>query len=69
MEINMEANIVKLSNRETEVCNLMLSGKSTTNIAQVLNIKCNTVSTIKKSIFFKTNTTNIIELYEIYKQA
>ena len=47
----MEANIVKLSNRETEVCNLMLSGKSTTKISQVLNIKCNTVSTIKKSIF------------------
>jgi DNA-binding CsgD family transcriptional regulator len=69
MEINMEANIVKLSNRETEVCNLLLSGNSTTQIAQVLNIKCNTVSTIKKSIFFKTNTTNIIELYEIYKQA
>jgi len=69
MEINMEANVVKLSNRETEVCNLMLSGKSTTKISQVLNIKCNTVSTIKKSIFFKTNTTNIIELYEIYKQA
>ena len=36
-------------------------------IAELLNIKCNTVSTIKKSIFNKTNTSNLIELYEVYK--
>ena len=65
----MEPNIVKLSNRETEVCNLLLSGSSTTKIAHELNIKCNTVSTIKKSIFFKTKTNNLIELYEVFKQA
>ena len=65
----MEPNTIKLSNRETEVCNLLLTGNTTTKIAQVLNIKCNTVSTIKKSIFYKTKATNIIELYEIYKQA
>jgi len=60
---------LKLSTRETEVCNLLLMGNSTTKIAEVLKIKCNTVSTIKKSIFFKTKTTNLIELYEVYKQA
>jgi len=60
---------IKLSSRETEVCNLLLTGNSTTKISELLKIKCNTVSTIKKSIFFKTKTTNLIELYEVYKQA
>jgi DNA-binding NarL/FixJ family response regulator len=63
------ANIIKLSNRENQVCNLLISGTTTSGIAKVLNIKCNTVSTIKKSIYYKTKATNIIELYEIYKQA
>ena len=63
----MDSNIVKLSKREIEVCNLLLTGNCTNKIAELLNIKCNTVSTIKKSIFNKTKTTNLIELYEIYK--
>lgn len=60
---------LKLSNREIQVCNLLIIGSSTTDIAKILNLKCNTVSTIKKSIFKKTNTINLIELYELYKQA
>ena len=63
------ASIIKLSKRENQVCNLLISGTTTSGIAKVLNIKCNTVSTIKKSIYYKTKATNIIELYEIYKQA
>ncbi|NBT08527.1 MAG: hypothetical protein EBS98_06975 [Chitinophagia bacterium] len=69
MEILMSIEPIKLSSRETEVCNLLLTGNSTTKISELLKIKCNTVSTIKKSIFFKTKTTNLIELYEVYKQA
>jgi DNA-binding CsgD family transcriptional regulator len=69
MEIVIDSNTIKLSTRETEVCNLLLTGNSTTKISELLKIKCNTVSTIKKSIFFKTKTTNLIELYEVYKQA
>ena len=69
MKIDMDSNIVKLSKREIEVCNLLLTGNCTNKIAELLNIKCNTVSTIKKSIFFKTKTANLIELYEVYKQA
>lgn len=65
----MSIDPIKLSTRETEVCDLLLTGNSTTKIAEALKIKCNTVSTIKKSIFFKTKTTNLIELYEVYKQA
>ena len=49
----MNAVELKLSNREIQVCNLLIIGSSTTDIAKVLNLKCNTVSTIKKSIFKK----------------
>jgi DNA-binding NarL/FixJ family response regulator len=69
MEITMSTDRIKLSSREIEVCNLLLTGNCTNKIAELLSIKCNTVSTIKKSIFFKTKTTNLIELYEVYKQA
>lgn len=69
MEITMSTDRIKLSSRETEVCNLLLTGNCTNKIAELLNIKCNTVSTIKKSIFNKTKTANLIELYEVYKQA
>jgi DNA-binding CsgD family transcriptional regulator len=63
----MSIELLKLSVREMEVCNLLLAGNSTNKIAEVLNIKCNTVSTFKKLIFIKTNTKNLIELYEVYK--
>ena len=65
----MDTGTIKLSKRENEVCNLLLTGNCTNKIAELLNIKCNTVSTIKKSIFYKTKTNNLIELYEVYKQA
>ena len=65
----MSVDPIKLSARETEVCNLLLAGNSTNKIAEVLNIKCNTVSTFKRLIFIKTNTKNLIELYEVYKHA
>lgn len=67
MEITMDTSTIKLSKREIEVCNLLLTGNCTNKIAELLNIKCNTVSTIKKSIFNKTKTSNLIELYEVYK--
>jgi DNA-binding NarL/FixJ family response regulator len=67
MEFTMDSNMIKLSKREIEVCNLLLTGNCTNKIAELLNIKCNTVSTIKKSIFNKTKTANLIELYEVYK--
>jgi DNA-binding CsgD family transcriptional regulator len=65
----MSIELIKLSVREMEVCNLLLAGNSTNKIAEVLNIKCNTVSTFKKLIFKKTNTNNLIELYEVCKHA
>jgi DNA-binding CsgD family transcriptional regulator len=65
----MSIELLKLSVREMEVCNLLLAGNSTNKIAEVLNIKCNTVSTYKRLIFKKTNTNNLIQLYEVYKYA
>jgi DNA-binding NarL/FixJ family response regulator len=65
----MKTAVIKLSNRENDVCNLLIIGNSTTEIAKALNLKCNTVSTIKKSIFNKTKTSNLIELYEYVKEA
>jgi DNA-binding CsgD family transcriptional regulator len=65
----MSIELLKLSVRETEVCNLLLAGNSTNKIAEVLNIKCNTVSTYKRLIFKKTNTNNLIQLYEVYKYS
>lgn len=67
MELTKDSNLIKLSRRENEVCSLLLIGNCTNEIADMLNIKCNTVSTIKKSIFKKTKTKNLIELYEVYK--
>ena len=38
MENLKVANIIKLSNRENQVCNLLISGTTTSGIAKVLNI-------------------------------
>jgi two-component system invasion response regulator UvrY len=55
----------KLSQREFEVANLIIRGKKTKEIAAELNIKSNTVSTIKKSIFYKLNISTVIDLFNL----
>ncbi len=57
--------IYKLSKREIDVTLLILDGKRTLDIAEGLRIKSNTVSTIKKNIFYKTGVKTIIDLYKI----
>ena len=69
MRLNINSITNKLSKREKEVCYLLLNGNKTNEIAKVLNIKSNTVSTIKKTIYTKNNVSNIIQLYEIYNKA
>lgn len=56
-----------LSNREIEVANLMIKGMSTTEIAQALNIRLNTVSTYKAHIYQKLDVSNVVELIEKMK--
>jgi DNA-binding NarL/FixJ family response regulator len=54
-----------LSPREYEVAMLMVKGYSTKNISEKLNIVSTTISTYKKRIFEKTNSSNIIDIAKI----
>jgi two-component system invasion response regulator UvrY len=54
-----------LAPRELEVLHYVLKGIGTKEIAELLNLKMNTVSTIKTRIYDKTNAGNIKELMEL----
>lgn len=56
-----------LAKREREVFLLLVSGQSTTQIAIEFGLKSNTISTIKRNIFFKLKISTVIEAYEISK--
>lgn len=51
-----------LSQRERVVMNQVVQGKSTKEIAFLLNVKCNTISTYKKRIYRKMNVSDTFEL-------
>ena len=57
----------KLSPREKEVAFHIIEGTSTNSIAQILAIKPNTVSTIKKSIFTKLAVDSEVGLYKVLR--
>jgi len=54
-----------LSPRELEILHYLLKGKSNNEVAKALNLKWNTISTVKARIFEKTQTNNLIELKEL----
>lgn len=54
-----------LSARELEVLHYLLKGQGTKFISDVLNLRMNTISTMKKRIFEKTNTENLKSLTEL----
>lgn len=54
-----------LAPRELEILHYVLKGMGTKEIAETLNLKMNTVSTIKTRIYEKTNAGNIKELMEL----
>lgn len=54
-----------LAPRELEILHYLLKGMGTKEIAETINLKMNTVSTIKTRIFEKTNAGNIRELMEL----
>ncbi|MBK5270877.1 MAG: response regulator transcription factor [Bacteroidia bacterium] len=58
----------KLSVKEFEVCTRLITGKSVTDISQILNISTSTVGTHKARIFEKLNVKNLVELFEIAKE-
>ena len=55
----------ELTHRELEVLHYLLKGMGTNDIANTLNLKWNTISTVKNRIFEKTNTSNAMELKEL----
>ncbi len=55
----------KLAPRELEILHYILKGIGTKEISETLNLKMNTVSTIKNRIYEKTNAGNIKELMEL----
>ena len=61
--------IDKLTKREIEISSLILEGETTTAIAKKLGIKANTVSTIKRTIFFKLGIHSEIALYKAMKEG
>src|SRR6201996_4760016 len=54
-----------LAPRELEILHYVLKGLGTKEIAETLNVKMNTVSTVKNRIFEKTLTSNLKELIEL----
>ena len=67
--INKVDLIAHLANREREVFDCIVVGMRTKEIGDKLNIKANTVSTIKKVIFKKLNVTSNIELFKIAQEC
>lgn len=53
---------VTLSQRETEVMNLLALGKGTTEIAHQLNLGFSTISTYRNRIFEKLRVSNIVDM-------
>jgi DNA-binding NarL/FixJ family response regulator len=56
----------KLSKREQEVVKYLISGAKTSKIARDLGVKANTISTMKRNIFFKLKVNSLIQLYDLY---
>jgi two-component system invasion response regulator UvrY len=54
-----------LAPRELEILHYLLKGMGTKQIAITINLKMNTVSTIKNRIYEKINASNIKELLEL----
>lgn len=55
----------KLSAREFEIANLLMSGKSGSEISELLSINSSTVGTHKARLFEKLGVTNLPELIEV----
>lgn len=57
----------KLSDREVEVAELLVSGDGNLEISNKLNIQMSTVSTLKNRIFDKLGISNVVRLVEILR--
>lgn len=59
---------VTLAKREREVFDCLIEGMKTSEIAKKLDVKPNTISTMKKVIFRKLGINSSMELYKIALQ-
>lgn len=58
-----------LTKRQAEIAELLKQGKKTSEIAEILNIKPSTVSSLKFTIFKKLNVSNLVELIQLKEIA
>jgi len=64
-KINNDTNLLsKLGLRETQIYTMLSEGKKTSQIAQELTLKPNTISTIKKVIYRKIKVSNTFEFFK-----
>ncbi len=64
--ISVEGNpFTTLAPRELEILHYVLKGIGTKEIAETLNLRMSTISTLKNRIYEKTNAANIKELMEL----
>lgn len=54
----------RLSPREKQIAIYLFNGKSVKNIATILALKGNTISTFKKKIFLKLQVDSLISLFK-----
>ena len=60
-----ETNILStLGQRETQIFEMLSEGKKTSQIAETLSLKPNTVSTIKKVIYRKLRVSNSLDFFK-----
>jgi len=68
-DVNKAELVTLLATREREVFDCIVAGMRTKEIGDKLNIKANTVSTIKKVILRKLNVSSNIELFKIAQEC
>jgi len=62
--IHQDELISKLGQRETQIFEMLSEGKKTSQIAEELSLKPNTISTIKKVIYRKLKLSSSLEFYK-----
>jgi DNA-binding NarL/FixJ family response regulator len=69
IENSPAALLASLANREREIFELIVKGQRTKEIGLQLNLKPNTVSTVKKVILRKLKASSNIDLYKIAQEC
>jgi len=64
---NLVNPLLSLTERELEIARMYAAGYGNLEIANMLDVKQNTISTIKKRMFKKLKIENIVKLIELVK--